>query len=382
MKIALPSLRLHFENRCSKQMCLAESILHRQELGLGKIRMTFQGHTVAGFLPGSMGPLHPRECLSLPYAALLLLGRWNRIVELVEQRKEEVSAVLLVENHVLEVAEVRAQVREKRRAVESAPRVGGALQWRLSGLEAALQALEPRQAALLEEAALLAVRFPAQAARLHQGAEELGAEWGALASAAQACGEAVAAAGRLQRFLHDLDAFLDWLVRAQETAGGGEGPLPRSLEEADALLARHAALKEEVDQREEDYARIVAASEALLAGDGAELGPGLALDEWLPHLELGWHKLLGLWEARREALVQAHVYQLFLRDLRQARAVLRNQVPASGGWHGWGSEAAGDFGNRKLYGGVCLRGPLGSWRISCCGGRGGRVSGMNNWVCE
>uniref|UniRef100_A0A8C2SCL7 Spectrin beta chain n=1 Tax=Capra hircus TaxID=9925 RepID=A0A8C2SCL7_CAPHI len=229
-----------------------------------------------------------------------LNSRWNRIVELVEQRKEEVSAVLLVENHVLEVAEVRAQVREKRRAVESAPRAGGALQWRLSGLEAALQALEPRQAALLEEAALLAVRFPAQAARLHQGAEELGAEWGALAGAAQ-------------RFLHDLDAFLDWLVRAQEAAGGGEGPLPRSLEEADALLARHAALKEEVDQREEDYARIVAASEALL---------------WLPHLELGWHKLLGLWEARREALVQAHVYQLFLRDLRQARAVLRNQEMA------------------------------------------------------
>uniref|UniRef100_A0A452SX26 Spectrin beta chain n=1 Tax=Ursus americanus TaxID=9643 RepID=A0A452SX26_URSAM len=260
-----------------------------------------------------------------------LNSRWNRIVELVEQRKEEMSAVLLVENHVLEVAEVRAQVREKRRAVESAPRAGGALQWRLSGLEAALQALEPRQAALQEEAALLAVRFPAQAARLHQGAEELGAEWGALASAAQACGEAVAAAGRLQRFLHDLDAFLDWLVRAQEAAGGVEGPLPGSLEEADALLGRHAALKEEVDQREEDYARIVAASEALLANDGAELGPGLALDEWLPHLELGWHKLLGLWEARREALVQAHVYQLFLRDLRQARAVLRNQEVALSG---------------------------------------------------
>uniref|UniRef100_A0A8C4M2Y5 Spectrin beta chain n=1 Tax=Equus asinus asinus TaxID=83772 RepID=A0A8C4M2Y5_EQUAS len=277
------------------------------------------------------GPSPPKRSPRPPQAALLLLGRWNRIVELVEQRKEEMSAVLLVENHVLEVAEVRAQVREKRRAVESAPRAGGALQWRLSGLEAALQALEPRQAALLEEAALLAARFPAQAARLHQGAEELGAEWGALASAAQACGEAVAAAGRLQRFLHDLDAFLDWLVRAQEAAGGDEGPLPGSLEEADALLARHAALKEEVDQREEDYARIVAASEALLAADGAELGPGLALDEWLPHLELGWHKLLGLWEARREALVQAHVYQLFLRDLRQARAVLRNQEVALSG---------------------------------------------------
>uniref|UniRef100_A0A8C6QQU4 Spectrin beta chain n=1 Tax=Nannospalax galili TaxID=1026970 RepID=A0A8C6QQU4_NANGA len=260
-----------------------------------------------------------------------LNSRWNRIVELVGQRKEEMSAVLLVENHVLEVAEVRAQVREKRRAVESAPRAGGALQWRLSGLEAALQALEPRQAALQEEAALLAERFPAQAARLHQGAKELGAEWGALAGAAQACGEAVAAAGRLQRFLRDLDTFLDWLVRAQEAAGGVEGPLPHSLEEADALLARHAALKEEVDQREEDYARIVAASEALLASDGAELGPGLALDEWLPHLEVGWHKLLSLWEARREALVQAHVYQLFLRDLCQALAVLRNQEVALSG---------------------------------------------------
>ncbi|XP_069918305.1 spectrin beta chain, non-erythrocytic 4 isoform X2 [Oryctolagus cuniculus] len=38
-----------------------------------------------------------------------LNSRWNRIVELVEQRKEEMSAVLLVENHVLEVAEVRSQ---------------------------------------------------------------------------------------------------------------------------------------------------------------------------------------------------------------------------------------------------------------------------------
>ncbi|XP_011839625.1 PREDICTED: spectrin beta chain, non-erythrocytic 4 [Mandrillus leucophaeus] len=70
---------------------------------------------------------------------------------------------------------------------------------------------------------------------------------------------------------------------------------------------------------------------ALLAADGAELGPGLALDEWLPHLELGWHKLLGLWEARREALVQAHIYQLFLRDLRQALVVLRNQEMALSG---------------------------------------------------
>uniref|UniRef100_A0A4X2LLB3 Spectrin beta chain n=1 Tax=Vombatus ursinus TaxID=29139 RepID=A0A4X2LLB3_VOMUR len=252
-----------------------------------------------------------------------LNSRWNSIVELVEQRKEEVNLVLSVQNHLLECAEVKSQVRERRMAVESAPRAGGALQRLLSSLEAALLALEPRLQALREEGEALVARYPAQAPRLQPELEELDIEWVALGHAAQNCGEALATASRLQGFLHDLDAFLDWLVHAQESASGG-GQLPGCLEEADSLLSQHAALKEEMDRREEDFGRIQAVGDAL-AADGAELGPELALEDWLPHLELGWQKLLSLWEARREALAQAHIYQLFLRDVRQAHAVLHNQ---------------------------------------------------------
>uniref|UniRef100_A0A7N4PVQ1 Spectrin beta chain n=1 Tax=Sarcophilus harrisii TaxID=9305 RepID=A0A7N4PVQ1_SARHA len=252
-----------------------------------------------------------------------LNSRWNSIVELVEQRKEEVNLVLSVQNHLLECAEVKSQVRERRLAVESAPRAGGVLQRLLSSLEATLLALEPRLQALREEGEALAARYPAQAPRLQPEIEELDTEWAALGHAARNCGEALATASRLQGFLHDLDAFLDWLVHAQESASGG-GQLPGCLEEADSLLSQHAALKEEMDRREEDFGRIQAAGDAL-AADGAELGPELALEDWLPHLELGWQKLLSLWEARREALAQAHVYQLFLRDVRQAHTVLHNQ---------------------------------------------------------
>uniref|UniRef100_A0A7N4PIH4 Spectrin beta chain n=1 Tax=Sarcophilus harrisii TaxID=9305 RepID=A0A7N4PIH4_SARHA len=140
-----------------------------------------------------------------------LNSRWNSIVELVEQRKEEVNLVLSVQNHLLECAEVKSQVRERRLAVESAPRAGGVLQRLLSSLEATLLALEPRLQALREEGEALAARYPAQAPRLQPEIEELDTEWAALGHAARNCGEALATASRLQGFLHDLDAFLDWL---------------------------------------------------------------------------------------------------------------------------------------------------------------------------
>ncbi|XP_028921012.1 spectrin beta chain, non-erythrocytic 4 isoform X2 [Ornithorhynchus anatinus] len=257
-----------------------------------------------------------------------LNSRWNGIVQLVEQRKAELNSVLHIQNHLLECAEVKAQVREKRLAVEATQRAGSdlggvlALQRRLCSLEAALLVLEPRLAALQQEGEALAASHPAQAPQLLRQFEEIGEEWEGLKQTLQGCEDALTVAGRLQQFIQDLDGFLSWLVEAQDAAGAGT--LPGGLAEAEQLLGRHAALKEEMDRREEDYGRIQAVSE-LLAADGAELGPALALQQWLPQLELGWSKLLQLWEGRRQALVQAHVYQLFLRDAHQAEAVLCNQ---------------------------------------------------------
>ncbi|KYO40220.1 hypothetical protein Y1Q_0020194 [Alligator mississippiensis] len=258
-----------------------------------------------------------------------LNSRWNGVVELVEEKKAQLDAALRLQSYLLECAEVQVQLREKRQAVEATRQGGGsggselggvlALQRRLSAMEAALGVLEPRLARLQQEAEALATG--SDAADVLLPFEELREEWEALTQALQGCEDALAVAGRLQRFIQDLDDFLSWLVRAQAAAGTSE--VPGSLAEAERLLSRHAALKEEIGRYEEDYARLQAVSD-LLALEEADAAC-VSLQQWLQKLELGWSKLLQLWEARREVLVQAHIFQLFLRDVQQAQACLCSQ---------------------------------------------------------
>lgn len=75
---------------------------------------------------------------------------------------------------------------------------------------------------------------------------------------------------------------------------------------------------------EEDYERLQSMNE-LLDSDEAPL-PQAALQQWLQKLDVGWNKLLEMWESRREVLVQAHIFHLFLRDVKQAESLLNNQV--------------------------------------------------------
>lgn len=107
--------------------------------------------------------------------------------------------------------------------------------------------------------------------------------------------------------------------------------LPGDLSEAERLLHHHALLKEEISRYEEDYAKIQAVND-VLALEEAEL-PYLSLQQWLQKLEVGWNKLLESWEHRREILVQAHIFFLFLRDAKQAEVCLYNQVIFNAAWH-------------------------------------------------
>lgn len=66
----------------------------------------------------------------------------------------------------------------------------------------------------------------------------------------------------------------------------------------------------------------------LLESEEAPL-PQAALQQWLQKLDVGWNKLLEMWESRREVLVQAHIFHLFLRDVKQAESFLNNQVRAA-----------------------------------------------------
>uniref|UniRef100_A0A8C3UW24 Spectrin beta chain n=1 Tax=Catharus ustulatus TaxID=91951 RepID=A0A8C3UW24_CATUS len=256
-----------------------------------------------------------------------LNSRWNRVVELVESKKSQLSSVLKIQNFLLECGEMKAQVREKRKAIEATQSGGSdlggvlALQRRLSTMEAALVVLEPRLVELQQEGEALAAAHPERALEILLPFEEISEEWDDLKRALQGCEDTLTVAGRLQQFIQDLDNFLGWLVKTQAAVGSEE--VPDSLAEAERLLNVHVALKEEINGYEEDYAKIQAASE-LLALEDMDV-PYLSLQQWLQKLDAGWGKLLQSWEMRREVLVQSHVFHLFLRDVQQCQNSLYNQ---------------------------------------------------------
>ncbi|XP_054855022.1 spectrin beta chain, non-erythrocytic 4 [Eublepharis macularius] len=256
-----------------------------------------------------------------------LNSRWNRVVELVEQKKDLLSSILKIQNYLLECNEIKSQIREKRKAVESTQYTSSdlgsvlSLQRRLSTMEAALLVLEPRLVELQQEGELLANRHPAQAMEILVHFEEISEEWEALKRTLQGCEDSLTVASRLQQFIQDLDGFLTWLVKTQAAVAAEE--LPQSLSQAERLLNQHASLKEEINRYEEDYAKIQAVNE-VLALEEADL-PYLSLQQWLQKLDVGWNKLLEMWENRREVLVQAHIFFLFLRDAKQAEVCLYNQ---------------------------------------------------------
>ncbi|XP_029426950.1 spectrin beta chain, non-erythrocytic 4 [Rhinatrema bivittatum] len=256
-----------------------------------------------------------------------LNSRWNRIVELVEQKKDHLDSILQIQNYLLECTELKSQISEKRKAMESTQcsnsDLGGvlSLQRKLSTMEAALVAIEPKLIELQQEAEVLATAHPAQAMSILLQFEEISEEWEALKKILQGCEDSLTVATRLQQFIQDLDNFLTWLVKTQTAVATEE--LPSNLQEAEKLLNQHAALKEDINHYEEDYNKIQTLSE-LLSLEEADI-PYLSLQQWLQKLEAGWNKLLLMWESRREVLVQSHIFHLFLRDVKQAEVCLNNQ---------------------------------------------------------
>ncbi|XP_035240586.1 spectrin beta chain, non-erythrocytic 4-like isoform X2 [Anguilla anguilla] len=259
-----------------------------------------------------------------------LNGRWNCIVQLVEQKKDHLDSIMRIQNYLLECNEIKSQIQEKRKAIDATQYAGSdlggvlALQRRLSTMEGALGVLEPKLLHLQQEAEELATAHPGQAVEVLVQFEGISVEWEELRRTLQGCEDSLTVAGRLQQFIQDLDAFLTWLVQTQTAVASEE--LPNALEDAERLINRHAALKEEIGRYEEDYERLQAINE-LLETEEAPL-PYMALQQWLQKLDVGWNKLLEMWESRREVLVQAHIFHLFLRDVKQAEAFLNNQESA------------------------------------------------------
>uniref|UniRef100_A0A7N8Y910 Spectrin beta chain n=1 Tax=Mastacembelus armatus TaxID=205130 RepID=A0A7N8Y910_9TELE len=260
-----------------------------------------------------------------------LNSRWNSIVELVEQKKDQLDSMLRLQNYLLECAEIKSQIQDKRKAIDATQYVrsdlGGvlALQRRLSTMEGALSVLEPKLLHLQEEAEHLATAHPGRAMEVLVQFDGISVEWEELKRTLQGCEDSLMVASRLQSFIQDLDSFLTWLVQTQTAAASDQ--LPNDLEEAERLINKHAAVKEEIGHPKEHSSFLEIRDLCCCLCKDAPL-PQAALQQWLQKLDVGWNKLLEMWESRREVLVQAHIFHLFLRDVKQAESFLNNQESA------------------------------------------------------
>ncbi|XP_008145110.2 spectrin beta chain, non-erythrocytic 2 isoform X1 [Eptesicus fuscus] len=253
--------------------------------------------------------------------------RWQQFRSLADGKKAALTSALSIQNYHLECTETQAWMREKTKVIESTQGLGNdlagvlALQRKLAGTERDLEAIAARVGELTREANALAASHPAQSSAIHARLGEVQAGWEDLRATMRRREESLGEARRLQDFLRSLDDFQAWLGRTQTAVASEEGPA--TLPEAEALLAQHAALRGEVERAQSEYSRLRALGEEVTR-DQAD-PQCLFLRQRLEALGTGWEELGRMWESRQGRLAQAHGFQGFLRDARQAEGVLSSQ---------------------------------------------------------
>uniref|UniRef100_A0A8C0L626 Spectrin beta chain n=1 Tax=Canis lupus dingo TaxID=286419 RepID=A0A8C0L626_CANLU len=253
--------------------------------------------------------------------------RWQQFRTLADGKKAALMSALSIQNYHLECTETQAWMREKTKVIESTQGLGNdlagvlALQRKLAGTERDLEAIAARVGELTREANALATGHPAQASAINARLGEVQAGWEDLRATMRRREESLGEARRLQDFLRSLDDFQAWLGRTQTSVASEEGPA--TLPEAEALLAQHAALRGEVERARGEYSRLRALGEEVTR-DQAD-PQCLFLRQRLEALGTGWEELGRMWESRQGRLAQAHGFQGFLRDARQAEGVLSSQ---------------------------------------------------------
>ncbi|XP_048215584.1 spectrin beta chain, non-erythrocytic 2 isoform X2 [Perognathus longimembris pacificus] len=253
--------------------------------------------------------------------------RWQQFRSLADGKKAALTSALSIQNYHLECTETQAWMREKTKVIESTQGLGNdlagvlALQRKLAGTERDLEAIAARVGELTREANALAAGHPAQAAAINARLGEVQTGWEDLRATMRRREESLGEARRLQDFLRSLDDFQAWLGRTQTAVASEEGPA--TLPEAEALLAQHAALRGEVERAQGEYSRLRALGEEVTR-DQAD-PQCLFLRQRLEALGTGWEELGRMWESRQGRLAQAHGFQGFLRDARQAEGVLSSQ---------------------------------------------------------
>ena len=254
--------------------------------------------------------------------------RWDAFKAMVDEKKRKADSALSLHNYGLECDETKAWIKDKTRVIESTQDLGNDLaavmtiQRKLYGMERDLAAIQDKRDFLKREAEQLAKDHPENAADIMDRQRELDRAWDELKQTMKDREDSLGEVSKLQTFLQDLDDFQAWLYKAQKAIASEE--MPATLPEAEQLLDLHDAVREDMDQHEEDYHQVKDTGVAVTQG---ETDPQYQqLEQRLKGLDTGWDELHKMWDSRKNFLEQGLGFQQFMRDAKQAEAILNNQV--------------------------------------------------------
>uniref|UniRef100_A0A8C4FGF7 Spectrin beta chain n=1 Tax=Dicentrarchus labrax TaxID=13489 RepID=A0A8C4FGF7_DICLA len=186
-----------------------------------------------------------------------LNSRWNSIVELVEQKKDQLDSMLRLQNYLLECAEIKSQIQDKRKAIDATQYMGSdlggvlALQRRLSTMEGALSVLEPKLLHLQEEAEHLATVHQGRTMEVLVPFDGISLEWEELKRTLQGCEDSLMVASRLQSFI-------------QESALA-HVELPTTVETVEAAIKKHKDFTTTMELNLHRIKAVIEAGESLIS---------------------------------------------------------------------------------------------------------------------
>uniref|UniRef100_A0A673I6B0 Spectrin beta chain n=1 Tax=Sinocyclocheilus rhinocerous TaxID=307959 RepID=A0A673I6B0_9TELE len=254
--------------------------------------------------------------------------RWEAFKAMVEDKKHKVDSALSLHNYDLECDETKSWIKEKTRVIESTQDLGNDLaavitiQRKLFGMERDLAAIQDKLDFLRNEAQELVKDHPENASDILARQEELDAAWDTLKRTLKNREDSLGEVSKLQTFLQDMEDFQAWLFKTQKAVASED--MPDGLPEAEHFLSLHDAVRADMDSHEEDYHRVKDTGAAVIQGQ--EDDPQYQqLEQRLDGLDKGWDELHKMWDSRKSFLDQGLGFQQFMRDAKQAEAILNNQ---------------------------------------------------------
>lgn len=248
---------------------------------------------------------------------------------MVEEKKRKVDSAVSLHNYGLECDETEAWIKDKTRVIESTQDLGNDLaavmtiQRKLFGIERDLAAIEAKLIFLRQEADQLAQDHPENAADILARRGDLEAAWDTLKKTLKDREDSLGEVSKLQTFLQDMDDFQSWLFKTQKAVASEE--MPASLPEAEEQLSLHDAVREDINNHEEDYHRV--RDMGAQVTQGQEEDPQYQqLDQRLKCMDRGWYELQKMWDSRKNFLEQGLGFQQFMRDSKAVEGILNNQV--------------------------------------------------------